>query len=350
MTEPAARYRKPNVTAAPCFENLLKVLERRAPSRPTLFEFFMNNNLYADLVGCDAPADPAIIPQLRWVMQAYRNAGYDYTTCLGSWLHFTSDDKHVGGFRAAGITMIHDRASFDAYAWPDPDEFDYSALKDIAPDIPKGMRLIVCGPGGVLENAVMLVGYENLCCMIAEEPELADDIFERIGSIIVRHYEISAPHDTVGACLANDDWGFKTQPMFSPDDMRRFVFPWHKRIVETIHAAGKPAILHSCGNQELIYDDIIDVLGYDGKHSYEDIIQPVEDAWEQYGSRIAILGGIDLDYVCRSGPRQVYERSKAMLERTATRGSFALGTGNSVPPYVPMENYYAMIAAAVEAR
>ena len=39
-----------------------------------------------------------------------------------------------------------------------------------------------------------------------------------------------------------------------------------------------------------------------------------------------------------------------MLERTAGRGGYALGTGNSVPDYVPDENYFAMIRAALEVR
>jgi uroporphyrinogen decarboxylase len=145
--------------------------------------------------------------------------------------------------------------------------------------------------------------------------------------------------------ISNDDWGFKTQTMLSPADMRRYVIPWHKRIVETIHKAGKPAILHSCGNLKLLMDDIIDTIGYDAKHSYEDSILPVEEAYELYGKRIAILGGLDLDFVCRSTPDEVHKRAVAMLERVKGRGGYALGTGNSVPEYVPVENYLAMISA-----
>ncbi len=212
------------------------------------------------------------------------------------------------------------------------------------------MKLIVFGPGGVLENAIMLVGFENLCYMIIDEPELAEDVFAKIGGILTRHQEIAASFDTVGACISNDDWGFKTQSMLSPDNMKKYVVSHHKKIAEAIHATGKPAILHSCGNQKDMYDSIIDDIKYEGKHSYEDTIQSVEDAYEEYGSRIAILGGIDLDFVCRSTPQEVYDRSKAMLERTADRGGYALGTGNSVPEYVPFENYYAMITAALDER
>jgi uroporphyrinogen decarboxylase len=37
-----------------------------------------------------------------------------------------------------------------------------------------------------------------------------------------------------------------------------------------------------------------------------------------------------------------------MIERTAARGGYALGTGNSIPDYVPIENYLAMIRAVQE--
>ena len=95
-------------------------------------------------------------------------------------------------------------------------------------------------------------------------------------------------------------------------------------------------------------EDIIEDIKYDGKHSYEDVILTVEEAYEKWGGRIAILGGIDLDFVCRSTPEQIKARAKAMLERTKERGGYALGTGNSVPEYVPWENYFAMISAINE--
>lgn len=57
-----------------------------------------------------------------------------------------------------------------------------------------------------------------------------------------------------------------------------------------------------------------------------------------------------MDFVCRADPQAVYTRAKAMLERTSERGAYALGTGNSVPEYVPDEGYFAMIRAALEMR
>jgi uroporphyrinogen decarboxylase len=186
--------------------------------------------------------------------------------------------------------------------------------------------------------------------MLADDPRLASDIFEQVGRRLVHHYQKAACHDTVGACISNDDWGFKTQTMLSVADMRKYVFPWHVKIVEAIHAAGKPAILHSCGEAREIMEDIITLMRYDGKHSYEDVIMPVEDAYARWGGRIAILGGIDVDFIMRSTPEGIYRRSRAMIDRSATRGGFALGTGNSVPEYIEDEKYFAMTRAALEGR
>ena len=344
-------FEKPEIDAPPIFDNLLKVLNRKEPTRPTLFEFFLNQPLYAKFAGRPAPGDGTNRTDLlRWLIDAFGKAGYDYATSRGSSWSFPKGDDHVGGFRAEGGTLIHDRASFDAYAWPDPDASDYTSLGEVHDYLPNGMKLVVYGPGGILENAVEVVGFENLCYLLVDDPQLVTDICTRIGTILCRHYEIAAAYDTVGACISNDDWGYKTQPMLSPDHMREYIIPLHVEIAATIHAAGKPAILHSCGNQESLYDDIIDTIGYDAKHSYEDAIQPIEEAYEQLHDRIGVLGGIDLDYVCRAEPQQVYERSKAMLEQTASRGGYALGTGNSVPKYTPDEGYFAMITAAVETR
>ena len=130
--------------------------------------------------------------------------------------------------------------------------------------------------------------------------------------------------------------------------MKKYVYPYHKKIVEAAHKNGRPVILHSCGNLEKVMDDIIEEIGYDGKHSYEDKILPVEEAYEQFGGRIAVLGGIDLDFVCRRTPEEVSERCKKMVERTKCKG-YALGTGNSIPNYVPAENFKAMIRAVYPA-
>lgn len=333
-------------TRKPDFSNLLKILERGRPDRPALFEFFLHDGLYRRLAGIEP--DRVYKGLEKWIIniKAYTNAGYDYTTVMGSDFTFPSDrhqDQKTISLNDGAI--IHDRESFKQYPWPDPDSFDCSRLDTLAPELPEGMKLIVWGPGGVLENVIALTGYDTLCYLTVDDPDLVQDIFDEVGSRLVRYYELCAPYKSVGALISNDDWGFNTQTMLSIPDLRKYVFPWHKKIVSVIHSAGKPAILHSCGQLENVMDDIIDDMKYDAKHSYEDNILPVEQAYDRWGDRIAIFGGIGLDFLCRSAPEEIFRRSCRMLEKVSEKGSYALGSGNSIPYYVPDESYLAMISA-----
>ncbi|MDR1542163.1 MAG: hypothetical protein LBU32_30140 [Clostridiales bacterium] len=331
----------------PDFANLARVLEKKRPHRPTLFEFFLNAKLYEDLAGFPFSPGLNMLSDEKVLIAAFSAAGYDYATIVGSDFSFKSGQS--SSLKTKSINeggVITDRESFNAYEWPDPDACDYSRLKRSGSLLPKNMKMIVWGDGGIFENAVKLVGYENLCYMLADDEILVTDIFEEVGSRFLRYYEICAGFDSVGAIISNDDWGFSSQTLLSAEDLRKYVFPWHKRIAEAAHKSGKYAILHSCGNLSEVMEDIWLDMGFDGKHSYEDKILPVERAYELYSDKIAILGGIDIDFCCRETPDRIRVRAEELIRKSDEKGSYALGTGNSIPDYLPRENYFAMISAA----
>ena len=84
-------------------------------------------------------------------------------------------------------------------------------------------------------------------------------------------------------------------------------------------------------------------VGIDGRHSFEDVIEPVEDAYRTYGSRISILGGIDLDFLCRADEQRIRARVRRVLEQCMTAGGYCLGSGNSIANYVPVDHFLAMV-------
>ena len=326
-------------TREPDFSQILKVLKGERPARPVLFELFMNERVYTRFSGRAHTGDKAA--SLRRLIDAYAAGGYDYVTTNASEMSFPSGEKH----REKSISLndgvtITDWASFERYPWPDPEKGDFSGLDDAAACLPDGMKLMVMGPMGVLENVISLMGYDNLCFAIYEEPELVQTLFDTIGSRLLRYYEIAAAHEATGMLMSNDDWGFNAQTFLSPEHMRQYVFPWHRRIVEAGHRHGKPVLLHSCGNLIDVMEDVID-MGFDGKHSYEDKIMPVEDAYRRWHGRIAILGGIDVDFLIRSPIEAVEARCRDILALTAA-GGYALGSGNSIPEYIPDDKYDAM--------
>jgi len=333
----------------PDFQEIEKVLKRKPSSRPVLFEFFMNDDVYsAATEELRLPEDERIRPAVKQVLAFWR-LGYDYatlTTVPG--YAFKTWEQEAKTISLNSDPLVTDWKSFETFKWPSLEDADIDIIEEIEHYIPEGMKLIASGPGGVEENVISLTGYENLCYMMADDGKLAGAIFDEVGKRINSYYAEICKFDCIGAVISNDDWGFKTQTLLSEDQMEKYLYSWHLEITKTIHHSGCPAILHSCGRLSPVMDIIIDDLQYDAKHSFEDEIQPVEEAYEEYAHRIAILGGIDLDFICQKTPEEVYRRSKAMLERTAGRGGYALGTGNSVPDYVPRENYFAMLQAARE--
>jgi uroporphyrinogen decarboxylase len=56
-----------------------------------------------------------------------------------------------------------------------------------------------------------------------------------------------------------------------------------------------------------------------------------------------VLGGIDVDFLCRATEDQVRERVRKTLTACMPGGGYCLGTGNSVANYVPLRNYLAML-------
>lgn len=340
--------RKPN------FENLLKALRREAPPRPVLMELFMNNTIYRKF--CDPKylddkyfESNRDISQLIIMASSFANLGYDYFTVWPSGFGFPQKAReHKQTTTLNHEPAIYDRKSFDEYKWPEPEDYSMAHLAKAEPYIPEGMKAVMVGPGGVLENIIGIMGYDNLCLQVHENPGLVSDVAENVGKRLARYYELATEYNLIGAAFGNDDWGFNTQTMLSPKHMREYIFPWHKKIVEAVHSRGKPCILHSCGNPVEVMDDVVDDIKYDGRHSYEDNIMPVEDFYEKYHDRIAVIGGIDVDFITTKTPEEVKERSRKMLERTASRGGYALGTGNSVPEYIPHDNYLAMLSAAYE--
>ena len=334
---------------SPDFTNIANILNKKKPARHTLFEFIISSQQLLDALTANIKynhADPLFYQ--KQMADAYHTAGYDYACVRSPHFFFkTGERERKDSISLNDGYVIHDRNSFENYPWIDPEDTDFSWLDEMAAYMPKGMKLLVPGPDGVFETVVKLVGCDNLCFMIYDEPDLARDIFDAVGDRYRRFYEICAGHHAVGAMMSDDDWGFKSQTLLSVKHMREYVIPWHIKFAETVHRAGKPITLHSCGNIKELMDDVIDVIKYDGWHSFEDIILPVEDAYNKYGSKVAILGGIDVDFLCRAAPEEIYNRSCKMLERARERGGYALGSGNSIPDYVPVENYLAMIAAAV---
>jgi uroporphyrinogen decarboxylase len=251
-------------------------------------------------------------------------------------------DEHAGPIQ--GMADLENAAY-----WPQGEAaFNYKMFEALAALVPDGMKIIGGASGGPFEHASFLMGLEPLSVAMYDDPEFVRRLFEIIGSTLVEIATRLVKMDKIGIYRFGDDMGYKTATMLSPAQLRKYVFPWSKKVVEVVHKAGKPFLLHSCGQLERIMDDLIDDVKIDAKHSFEDVIMPVTEAKRRWGSRVALLGGIDMDFICRAAPAAIMERTKRTMEVCAQGGGYAIGTGNTVANYVPVENYLAMLKAAAD--
>jgi uroporphyrinogen decarboxylase len=90
-------------------------------------------------------------------------------------------------------------------------------------------------------------------------------------------------------------------------------------------------------------EDLIGDVRIDAKHSFEDTIEDVREAKRRYGDRIALLGGIDVDFLCRADEAAIRARVRDTLDACLPGGGYCLGTGNSVANYIPLQSYLAML-------
>ncbi|HSV73992.1 MAG TPA: uroporphyrinogen decarboxylase family protein [Chthonomonadales bacterium] len=233
---------------------------------------------------------------------------------------------------------------YERYPWPPDDRpIDFRHFEAVAKLLPEGAKIVGGVGAGPYEWATYMLGVVGLSIAIYDDPELVGLVFERLGHLHASAHRTIAAMSCVGATRQGDDLGFKTATFLKPEHLRQLVFPIYTKLAETAHAHGKPFILHSCGNLDAVYDDIIDGCGIDAKHSFEDVILPVERFKARYGARCTALGGLDVDVICRSSEDALRAYTRSKVEACFADGHWALGTGNSLTDYMPVENYLVVL-------
>ena len=81
------------------------------------------------------------------------------------------------------------------------------------------MGIVTVSSDCVLETATALLGYDNHCLMLYDNEEQAEAIFDRIGGIILA-LKKALTLKGVRALILNDDWGFHSQTLITPNQFR----------------------------------------------------------------------------------------------------------------------------------
>lgn len=345
-------------TFEPDYRNILKVLYNQRPDYLPLYEHNIDAPFISKCTGeelslaaCKSQSDLDCYFGKYisfWKKNTYDAFSYEAAICEILPEH--------GAILGGKLGPIQTRDDFNKYPFEDiPRIFGETyepRLQSIRRMMPAGMKAYGGCGYGIFETAQDLVGYESLCTMQYLDPELFADLFQKIGELYETLWSrmVDEFDDLFVFYRMGDDLGHRTSTMLEPDTIRHFILPQQQKVIDIVHRKNKKFLLHSCGNIMSIMPDILK-MGIDAKHSNEDQIC-LFDVWiDNYADKIGLFGGFDMNYLILNPYDQVY--NKVLEEGTRFRekaNGYGLGSGNSIPDYMQVEGFYAMVDAVKEIR
>jgi len=285
-------------------------------------------------------------------------AGYDYVR-LAPKIEFNPENIQPGegsrqseataddvkrNWHAEGKGIITSIDDFERFSWPKIEDVDYHKFEEIQNHLPDE-RKIIGQYGDIFTWVWHFLGFETFSYALIENPELIELMFEKIGSIELEMFKTMADFDNIGAIFYSDDIAFGSGLLMSPQVFRNHLFPWMKKIAAICKAKNIPFIYHTDGKIWQVLDDLHE-LGVDALQPLEPQAIDIREVKQKYGHKFCLIGNIDVDLLSRGTPEQIDLIAKELIEDVGPGGGYCLGSGNTVPAYVPVENFRAMVEAA----
>jgi uroporphyrinogen decarboxylase len=356
---------------APNFENLRRTLLRLSqPDYVPMVEFSVDADVKAAFLGHP-------IRDLRDEVEFWVRAGYDFVPVQAGIRSIvrpghSAGEKPVAGdvssalmrhtqtaysvYESASRNMawaeekrgaISSMEDFERFPWPDPDQMDLSRFDEIRQHLPPGMKVIAF-LGWIFTSVWTLMGLETFCFALYEQPELIRRMYDRVWAIQSRILLRLLKSPAIGAIAHPDDLAYSDALMIAPAHFRQCVFPFYRWSCTMVREHGLPNIFHSDGRLDSVLEDIL-ACGFDALHPIEPKAMDIADCKKKIGHRVCLIGNIDLGYTLTRGtPREVEEEVKERIRTIGPGGGYCVGSSNSITSYVPLENFNALRAAAIE--
>ncbi|TFG58822.1 MAG: hypothetical protein E4H36_14930, partial [Spirochaetales bacterium] len=287
----------------PDYNNITDAAWNRPPKRIPLYEHIISTHKMEEYLGISFADlhdgnDRDKAEFFRRMCDFFLKLGYDTVSyeCLISAILPGSGALY--GHREG---CIRDKKDFDGYPWESVADIFFDTYAEnyeiLRGQLPTGMK-VAGGPGnGLFECVQDIVGYTQLCYFKSDDPDVYAGLFEKMGDVFMEIWTrfLPAYGDMLALGRFGDDLGYKGGTLLDPADIRTIIIPQYRRIIDLIHASGKPFLLHSCGNIFGIMPDLIESAGINAKHSNEDVIAPFPEWVKRYGDRIGNFGGVDAD-------------------------------------------------------
>jgi len=126
-------------------------------------------------------------------------------------------DGLIPGFYLQGLHdgPVKNWEDFEKYPWPGINEDNFYIHRYICDHLPDGLGFITCHAGGVYEHVSRLMGYENLCYKLHDDPRLVKSVADKLGELFRIYNSYLLEIDGLSVIFQGEDYGFNTQTLMT---------------------------------------------------------------------------------------------------------------------------------------
>ncbi len=272
------------------------------------------------------------------------------TNDIGCALNFAKDlelNQDERTLTAAGFFEdITDPALIDTYPWPNPaDHIDVEESLRRAKAVSSDYFKMGIMWSAHFQDACAAFGMEKALVVMMCYPEMFKAIVDRIIEFHLESNRIfyEATKGYLDGVLIGNDFGSQCSLMVGPDELREFILPGTKRLVEQAKSYGLKVVHHSCGSIYPIIGDLFD-MGVDVVHPIQALATDMqaEKLAVDFAGRGAFFGGIDAQHLLVNGSASDVAADVARLKSIFPTGLVLSPSHEAILPDIPPSNIEAI--------
>ncbi|MCX7047654.1 MAG: uroporphyrinogen-III decarboxylase-like protein [Candidatus Sumerlaeota bacterium] len=194
------------------------------------------------------------------------------------------------------------------------------------------------------ERAWTLRGMENLMMDFLENPDFVHELLAVIADYNIAQICAAARYD-IDAVYFGDDWGQQHGLIMGKQYWREFIRPQLERMYGAVHASGKFVMIHSCGDVDELFDDLVEI-GVNCFNPFQPEVLDVFDLLPRYRKKMSFHGGLSTQKTLPFGTVADVRAATRRLLNLGAEGGFILSPAHAVEGDVSLENMLAFIEEA----